>query len=113
VVGIFFVNGWDYIALNSTVQAHITQRPLKKTENCTHTHARTGLPVLRFTERSKTTTAKEAKAGTTHIEEGSPVENSAIASTRMNDPEKGRFHPNANQKEQNESRATQWTSTRY
>jgi hypothetical protein len=102
-----------YCTKQYSTSSYYTKTPEENRKLHTHTHARTGLPVLRFTERSKTTTAKEAKAGTTHIEEGSPVENSAIASTRMNDPEKGRFHPNANRKEQNESRATQWTSTRY
>jgi hypothetical protein len=48
--------------------------------------------------------AREAKAGTTNlnqIEEGGPVNRSAVASTGADDPENGRFQPNASQKEKN------------
>jgi hypothetical protein len=31
---LFFQTGWDYIALKSTFQTHITRRPLKKIEIC-------------------------------------------------------------------------------
>jgi hypothetical protein len=71
-------------------------------------HRRTASPTYwkRWTDISAKTSAmsREAKAGTTnidHVEEGSPVQNSAFTTTGADEPKKGRSHPNANRKDQN------------